>query len=82
MKVICPAKSPLEAAGQKLNSDRRPCLHSDKEGHFCPCFGHFLDCHISDKSVDKVLYLLRWLESHCFRVIYWVKSRSQKGGKS
>ena len=57
MKVIFPAKSPLEDVGQKLNSDRRPCLHSEKEGHFCPYFGHFLDCPISDKSVDKVLNL-------------------------
>ena len=70
MKVIFPAKSPLEAARQKLNSDRRPCLHSDKEGHFCPCFRHFLDCSICEKSVDKVLNLLWWLESYCFRVIY------------
>ena len=70
MKVIFPAKSPLEAAGQKLNSDRRPCLYSDKESSFCPCFEHFLNCPISDKSVDKVLNLLQWLESHCFRVIY------------
>ena len=59
MKVIFPAKSPLEADGQKLNSDRRPCLNSDKEGRFCPCFGHFMDCPISEKSVDKVLNLLR-----------------------
>ena len=82
MKVVFPAKNPLEAAGQKLNSDRRPCLHSDKEGCFCLCFGLFPDCSISEKSVDKVLDLLRWSESQCFKVIYWVKSLSQEGGKS
>ena len=82
MKAIFPAKIPLKAAGQKLNLDRRPCLHSDKEGPFCPCFEHFLDCLISEISIDKVLNLLKWSESHCYRVIYWVKSRSQEGGKS
>ena len=70
MKVIYPAKSPLEGAGQKLNSEKKPCLHSDKKGRFCPCFGHFLDCPIFDKSVDKILNLLKWSESQCFRVIY------------
>ena len=33
-EVVFPAKSPLETAGQKLNSDRRPCLHSEKEAIF------------------------------------------------
>ena len=31
MKVVFPAKSQSKATGQKLNLDRRPCLHSDKE---------------------------------------------------
>ena len=33
---------------------RNPNLHSDKEGHFCPCFRYFLTWSISDKNKDKV----------------------------
>ena len=82
MKFVCPTKSPLEAVGQKLNSDRRPCLHSEKEGRFCTFFEHLMAYPISGKSVDKVLELLWWSKSCSFKVIYWVKSRSQEGGKS
>ena len=31
-----------------------PNLHSNKEGHFCPCSGHFLAWSIFDKKEDKV----------------------------
>ena len=54
MKIDFLAKSPSEAAGHKLNSDKRPCLHSDKEGHFCPCSRYFLTLSISEIFVDKV----------------------------
>ena len=81
MKVICLAKIPLESSGQRLNSDRRPCLHSDKKCHFYPCFEQFLYYPISEKSVDKVLNHFKRLELHWFRVIYWVKSWLQEDGK-
>ena len=70
MKVFFPAKSSLEAAGQKLNSDKRPCLQSDKEGRFCPYSEHFLTFSISEKFVDKLLILLNWSESKHYRAIY------------
>ena len=60
MEVVCPTKRPSEDAGQKQNSDRRPYLYSDKEGHFCPCSRHFLTLSIFDKFVDEVLILLNW----------------------
>ena len=57
---------PLSAIRIPLKEET-PNLHSEKEGHFCPCFGHFLASSISDKNEDKVQNLSKVVGSRLFR---------------
>ena len=53
-------------------------LHFEKEGHFCPCFGHFLASSIFDKNEDKVQNHLKYLVPDQFKLIYYVKNGSKE----
>ena len=58
-----------------------PNQHSEKEGHFCPCFRHFLASSISDKNEEKVQNLLSYLFSDHFELIYYVKNKSKEANR-
>ena len=58
--------------------EETPDLHSEKEGHFCPCFGDFLASSISDRNEDKVQNLLKKLVPDHFKLIYYVKNGSKE----
>ena len=61
--------------------EETPYLHSEKEGHFCPCSGYFLVSSISDRNEDKVQNFLTKLVPDHFELIYYVKNESKEAIK-